>query len=177
MSGQFRKGQSGNPAGRPRKRRPDVSAFDIIFDKRLTVSQNGVERELSVDEALQLQTYQAALKGSRMAVRAVLKMIAKREEALAKLSPAPPRKPIRTQIEHDPRNADEAMLLLGITVLDPSWSAPCAYETRMKLATWAAQAGISRPGRNRLSERQVSEIRRVTLEPEKLRWPRSTRGV
>jgi hypothetical protein len=172
VSKRFKKGQSGNPAGRPRKRRPDVSAFDIISDKKLTVSQNGVERELSIDEALQLQTYQAALKGSRMAIRAVLKMIAKREEALAKLNPEPPRSSIKVQIERDPRNADEAMLLLGIAVRDPTWSDPCPYGTRMKLATWAAQAGLSRPGRKRLSETQISEIRRVTLEPEKLRWPR-----
>ena len=48
MSGRFRKGQSGNPAGRPKARRPHVSAFDIIFDKRLTVTQNGVERELTL---------------------------------------------------------------------------------------------------------------------------------
>ena len=86
-STRFRKGQSGNPAGRPKARRPHISAFDIIFDKTLTVTQNGVVRDLTVDEALQIQTYQAALKGSRMAVRAVLKMIEKREVALAKLAP------------------------------------------------------------------------------------------
>lgn len=172
MSGRFQKGQSGNPSGRPKKRRPHVSAFDILFDKRLTVSQNGIERELTVDEALQLQTYQAALKGSRMATRAVLKMIEKREAALAKRSPPPAPKPITSRFELDPRNVDDAMLLLGITVRDPEWTAPCKYGTRMKLSTWAAQAGISRPGRNRLSEKQVSEIRRVTLAPEKLKWPR-----
>lgn len=174
MSGRFQKGRSGNPAGRPKKRRPHISAFDILFDKRLTVSQNGVERELTVDEALQLQTYQAALKGSRMAIRAVLKMIEKREAALAKRSPAPAPKPMTWRFEHDPRNVDDAMLLLGITVRDPQWTEPCKYGTRMKLSSWAAQAGISRPGRNRLNERQISEIKRVTLAPESLKWPRST---
>lgn len=175
MSGRFSKGQSGNPAGRPRIRRPNVSAFDIIFDKRLTVSQQGVERELTIDQALQLQTYQAALKGNRMAMRAVLKMIEKREAALAKLHPAPAPKPFTSRSELDPRNADEAMLVLGVTVRDPSWEGPCSYGTRMKLSNWAAQAGISRPGRKPLSEKQVSEVNRVTLDPEKLKWPRSAR--
>jgi len=109
----FVKGQSGNPNGRPKALRPNVSAFDIVFDKTLTVTQNGVARELTVDEALQLQTYQAALKGSRMAIRQVLKMIEKRERALAKRNPAPPT-PIPMQIEYDADNADEAMCILGI---------------------------------------------------------------
>ena len=173
-AGRFQKGQSGNPAGRPRKKRPHVSAFDIIFEKTLRVSQNGVERELAVDEALQLQTYQAALKGSRMAVRAVLKMIEKREAALAKTNP-PPSRSMTWRFEHDPRNADDAMLLLGITVRDPNWTGPRSYGTRMKLETWAAQAGISRPGRGPLTNQHVSEIRRVTLEPDQLKWPRNVR--
>jgi hypothetical protein len=173
LSARFQKGQSGNPAGRPKKRRPRVSAFDIIFDKTLTVSQNGVERELTVDEALQLQTYQAALNGSRMAVRTVLKMIENREAALVKRNPPPTPGPMVCRFEMDPRNADDAMLLLGITVRDPNWTEPCKYGTRMKLNTWAAQAGISRPGRRRLGEKDISEVRRVTLAAGKLKWPRS----
>lgn len=176
MNGRFQKGQSGNPAGRPKARRPHVSAFDIIFDKALTVSQNGVQRELTIDEALQLKTYQAALKGSKMAVRAVLKMIEKREAALAKAAPPPRHGPIQTRIEDDPRNADTAMLLLGITVPDPSWTGTCEYGVRMKLANWAAQAGISRPGRQKLTLKDIEEVKRNTLTPEKLKWPRGTSG-
>jgi len=173
MSGRWTKGQSGNPAGRPKKRRPHVSAFDIIFDKSLTVTQNGLDRELTVEEVLQLKTYQAALKGSKMAIRAVLKMIEKREIALSKLAPAPIEKPMSFRWEQDPRNVDDAMLLLGITVPDPGWSGPCEYGTRMKLATWAAQAALSRPGRKSLEPKQIDDIKRVTLTPEKLKWPRA----
>jgi hypothetical protein len=172
MSGRFQKGQSGNPAGRPKARRPHVSAFDIIFDKTLTVTQSGIERELTIDEALQLQTYQAALKGSKMAVRAVLKMIEKREAALAKKAPPQPVQAMKFGGEEDPRNADAAMLLLGITVPDPTWEGPCKYGTRMKLATWAAQAGISRPGRRQLSDKDREDIKRQTINSDALRWPR-----
>ena len=172
MSGRFQKGQSGNPAGRPKARRPHVSAFDVILDKTLTVTQNGVERELTVDEALQVQTYQAALKGSRMAVRAVLKMIEKREAALSKKAPPQPVQAMKFGGEEDPRNADAAMLLLGITVPDPTWEGPCKYGTRMKLATWATQAAISRPGRRQLSEKDRADIKRQTINSDALRWPR-----
>ena len=174
MSGRFEKGRSGNPAGRPKARRPHVSAFDIIFDKILTVTQNGVERELTIDEALQLQTYQGALRGSKMAVRAVLKMIEKRETALAKVVPAHRLRPMEWRWESDPRNADEAMLLLGITVPDPRWSGECQYGDRMRLATWAAQAGISRPARRKLTSNDVDNVKREALEPDKLNWPRGT---
>jgi hypothetical protein len=176
MTGRWQKGQSGNPSGRPRKRRPHVSAFDIIFDKSFTVAQNGIERELTIEEVLELKTYQAALKGSKMAVRSVLKMIEKREAALAKLAPAPIASATGFRWENDPRNADDAMLVLGITVPDPGWSGPCQYGTRMKLATWAAQAGLSRPGRRRLEKRQVDDINRVTLDAQKLKWPRGRLG-
>lgn len=134
----FRKGQSGNPAGRPKARRPHVSAFDIIFDKTLMVVQHGAERELSVDEALQLQTYQAALKGSRMAIRKVLKMIEKREAALASKSP-PRHSPVKVEAHHSSDNANEALRLLGIAQQDPGFS------SRVKVHAWASQAALSRP--------------------------------
>lgn len=172
MTTRWQKGQSGNPAGRPKKRRPHVSAFDIIFEKNLTVVQNGVERELTVSEALELKTYQAALKGSKMAMRAVLKMIEKREVALAERAPPPIQKPMKFRSETDPRNADEAMLLLGITLRDPTWNEPCKYGTRMKLATWATQAALSRPGRRGLEKKEIDEIKRVTLDADRLKWPR-----
>lgn len=172
MSGsRFQKGQSGNPKGRPKKHRPDVSAFDIIFDKTLTVTQDGVERELTVDEALQLQTYQAALKGSRMSVRAVLKMIEKREVALAKLNPLSQRAPT-LEFENDSPNANEALALLGITELGEAPQGGGPATRPRKLATWAAQAALSRPGRRALTDKDLEDVRRFTILPDKLRWPR-----
>ena len=169
-AGRFEKGQSGNPAGRPKARRPYNSAFDIIFDKTLKVTQGGVERELTVDEGLQLQTYQAALKGSKMAVRAVLKMIEKREKAIAKRSPAQ-HHAIRLEHEYGSDNANEALLILDIAQYDgPSDG------RRMRVATWAAQAGLSRPGRPPFSEKQVSDVKFFTLESDKLKWPKRRQG-
>jgi len=48
----FRKGVSGNPKGRPRGARKEASsAFDIVIDRTLTVTQNGEPREVTVEEA------------------------------------------------------------------------------------------------------------------------------
>src|SRR5215204_1796535 len=101
ISGQFRKGVSGNPKGRPKGtgvRRP--SAFEIVFDKTVRVMQNGQPRELTIEEALQLRTFQDALAGNRAARREVLKMIAAREKWLAQ---RPPKlRPIEQLIELNP---------------------------------------------------------------------------
>jgi hypothetical protein len=111
-----------------------------------------------------------------MAVRAVLKMIEKREVALARKSPSLPVQTTRLGHERDPRNADEAMLLLGITVPDPDWEGPCQYGTRMKMATWATQASLSRPGRTPLEAKHENEIKRETINPDALKWPRRRGG-
>lgn len=174
MRGRFQKGQSGNPAGRPKARRPHVSAFDIVFDRILTVSQNGVERELTVDEALQLKTYQAALKGSRMAVRAVLKMIEKREIALAARAPKlEPRKTAPYVFIHECDSANEAMTLLDIASIEEAPDGVGWGHRKMKLETWAAQAAISRPGRRALSQQNMDAAKLLVKSPDKLKWPRS----
>ena len=170
-SSRFVKGRSGNPKGRPRKEQArTASAFDVIFDRTLTVTQGGSSRELTIDEALQLKTYQEAITGNRSARREVLKMIAKREKVLA--SRAPPHKPIDVQIEReDPRNADEAMLILGIACPDPSWAGREGAQERLLLEPWAVQAALSRRGPKNLDTRDVSGIERCTRDPQSIRWP------
>lgn len=173
MSGRFVKGQSGNPSGRPKARRPNISAFDIIFDKTLTATQNGVERELTVDEALQLQTYQDALRGNKMAVRAVLKMIEKREVALRKAAPKPATSQGTVRIKHNTHSADEAMELLGIISRNPGHE---IGPRPLIVETWAAQAAISRPGRAKLDARQRETLNLFVKDYDKLRWPRGREG-
>lgn len=162
----FQKGQSGNPKGRPKQRRPHVSAFDIIFDKTLTVTRNGKARELTIDEALQLHTYQAALKGSKMAIRQVLKMIEKREAALAKKNSVPGMAPIKFERHYSSDNANEAMRILGIADDDPT------FDGRVKVHAWATQAALSRPGRKKFIPRDVDNIKFFTFDSDTLRWPK-----
>jgi Family of unknown function (DUF5681) len=165
----FRKGQSGNPKGRPKAgSRVSPSAFDVVIDLMLTVTQNGKPREVTVEEALQHRTYEKAIAGSRTAQREVLKMILKREKWLAANAPSYPPLPIRS--EEDPDNADEAMLLLGIAEVDRRWSNLPKAGRDLLLCPWAVQRALSR-GRRRLTTKDVSEIKRCTRDAEILRWP------
>ena len=178
-TGQFQKGHSGNSKGRPRKPRalPDAirSAFEIVLEKRVMVTQAGIDQELSVQEALQLRTYQDALAGNRAARREVLKMIAKREKAMADRGLRTPRttRPVTSKISPDPRNADAAMCLLGIAA--PNKSREEHDPGAVLLEPWAVQAALRRRrGSKALSLEDVGTIKRCTRAPETLRWPRRT---
>jgi len=168
----FRKGQSGNPRGRPKSRKipdPKGSAFDIIIARSLTITEGGKARQVTVEEALQHKTYQQAIAGNRMARREVLKMIAKREKALA--NELGKHLTVTQLIEPvDPKNAYEALCLLDIAIEDPSWTEP-KRETRLLLTSWAVQAAFNRRGLRSLRPRDIREIKRCTFDADTLVWP------
>ncbi len=175
-AGRFAKGKSGNPKGRPRAVRESTgSAFDIVIDRTLTVTQGAVAREVTVEEALQHRTYLDAIAGNRAARRDVLKMIAKREQFLATRRTQPKLQvEMRTEPE-DPDNADAALLILGIAGHDPHRQPPHYPHTRLRLEPWAVQAALSRrSGGRRLTDKEMDEIKRCTLNADTLRWPRGS---
>lgn len=165
----FRKGRSGNPAGRPRAVPQPVSAFDIIMDRTLTLTVGDSTRALTVDEALQYKTYQLALGGSRMAVRTVLKMIARREAALAAKAPKPHPPALRVE-RVDPKNAYDALILLGIAAFahDSRWP---TENPALLLDPWAVQAALDRRGLPALREQDKTRITHSTRDAQTLRWP------
>jgi hypothetical protein len=175
-STQFKKGQSGNPKGRPRRVGFELasSSYDVIFDRTLAVTSDGVTKELGVEEALQLRTYNQALEGNRRAQRRILKMIAQREKAVARR----PRRyrPIEIVKEHDdPDNAFDALLILDLAKLDPKWDGVDRrgeeYSRRLLLEPWAVQLAFSRRRKRRFSNEDLSEVRRLTRDPDTLDWP------
>lgn len=178
-NGQFRKGQSGNPKGRPAARKElRASAFDVVIDKTLTVVRNGVPREITMEEALQHRTYQDAIAGNRPARREVLKWIAKREKHLAAKDKPTYRPPAFLVEPVDPENANAAMRILGIAARDARWPADREdkYE-RLLLEPWAVQMALRRRrGGQKLTANQLSEIKRCTRDADSLHWPRSIPG-
>lgn len=172
----FRKGQSGNPKGRPRKPRTKrASAFDVVIDRTLTIVQDGKPREVTVDEALQQKTYLDAIAGNRPARREVLKMIAKREMALAEKPSQKRHTKLWDWVKHDPvdpSNADGAMLLLGIACRDPRWTdRQSGDRERLLLEPWAVKVALSRRAARRLDSQELDEARRCTRDADTLPWP------
>jgi hypothetical protein len=172
--GRFRKGRSGNPGGRPRRQPATcASAFDIVVGKTLTVTRNGIPRDVTMEEALQHRTYQDAIAGKRMAQRQVLKWIEKREAWFAKHRPAAAVNPIRALRKYDAENADEAMLLLGLVTENPACKGPGMEGLQILLEPWAVQLALNRRrGHEPLEKKEVDEITRCTRDPRSLRWPR-----
>ena len=107
-----------------------------------------------------------------MAVRAVLKMIEKREVALAARAPKQEPKSNPLVLIHDSDSADEAMQLLGIASIANAPDGVGWGHDKLKLETWAAQAAISRPGRRCLSDKDITDLKILTKHPDKLKWPR-----
>ena len=176
-STRFRKGLSGNPSGRPRKERPanPDSAFDVVIDRTLTITQNGKSREVTIEEALWHKTYQNAIAGDRSAQREVLKMIAKREAHLNARKGKPRIPPVDVKFEYFPADADEALLTLGIATRHPASKDLGADREPLLLEPWAVQAALNRRhGGSKLTEREVEEIQRCTRDAETLCWPGGT---
>lgn len=184
--GRFAKGKSGNPKGRPRKAAPPVearsSAFDIITRLTLPMVQDGVMREVTLQEALTLKTYQDALKGSQLARKKIIKLIEERDTVRAtkqRLSGLQATKIPMHAMSVDPSNADAAMLILGIARHNPARAdlAQAQGRAQLLLEPWAVQAALSR-GRSTvpLDPKDISDIERCTRASSTLKWPSGRRG-
>ena len=163
VSGRFKPGQSGNPKGRPKSKveHRSVSAINVIMDKTVTVNRNGKLKEIKVEEALQQRTFQDALDGD--------KYLAAENR---KKSP----KAVALKYTGDPSNADDALLLLKVTALDPRRQDFKSDRPQMLLEPWAVQMAMGkRRGVKKLTEKQTLEIQRCTRDSDSLKWPRGTR--
>jgi hypothetical protein len=175
--GWFSKGSSPNPGGRPTASpAPQPSAFQVLVEKTLTVTDRAGTREITMEETLQQQTYQRALNGDRMASREVLKWIMKRDAWLAKNGPKASPPAITRHISPDPDNADAALLLLGIAAPNPARAEFGEDRAQLLLEPWVVQAALRRRrGGQRLTDDERDWIRRCTRDPDSLRWPRGTK--
>lgn len=174
----FKKGQSGNPKGRPTKKfaAGSGSQFDIIVDRTLTIRKEGNLEEVSIEEALQHRTYLKAIEGHNPSRRAILKMIQKREAFLQKQTQPVKWRVVNFHTEYsEPENANEAMLILGKVTIDEAKLEMNGHNPPVILEPWAVQAALSRRrGGAKLTEREIKDISRCTRDANTINWPRGT---
>jgi hypothetical protein len=175
-SSRFKPGRSGNPAGR-RAKSPTGSAFTLILDKTVMVKSKSKVETRSVEEALQLRTYQEALKGKSMAIREVLRWILKRETWLARNRPVSQRRFTYAGIRQDPDNADEAMVILGIATHDPKGADRRQDRAQLLLEPWVVKLALGRSRRVRaLTNKDLEDIRRCSRDDGSINLPRGEPG-
>lgn len=169
----FKPGQSGNPGGRRRASlSARSSAFQTLLDREIAISTGDRTETRSLEEALQLRTYQEALKGKAMAIREVIGWIIKREAWIARHQPQQRRGVVFAGTRQDPDNADEILLLLRIVAINPEKNTPDMKRRQLLLEPWVVKAALKKRGlAQSLRKSQVENIRRCTRDDGSIIWP------
>lgn len=160
---QFRKGQSGNPRGRPKNRHREIP-YDAVLGQMVTIREGGRERRVTAAEAFLLQLTQKGLAGDSAAARASLDAI---EGARAARDPAGPRASVIV-MKSVGSGADAILEPLGIGRLKyPTDKA----RVRWELNPWIVEQALARLGKLTLNEEEQREVWNATRTPHKVAWP------
>ena len=158
----FRKGQSGNPKGRPRGRRSELP-YEAVLGQELIIRENGRERRVTAAEAFILQLTKRGLDGDGAAARAAI-------DAIGDIRGTHPSAPRLRQIIHcivHPGSVSTAVECLRIgTKLDRY-----RETARILLEPWIVEAALARFGEKQLTPKEQEIVLKATRTPTRVRWP------
>jgi hypothetical protein len=160
----FTKGQSGNPAGRPRGRRREAP-YEAILGQMVTIREDGTTRRVTAAEAFLLKLTKSGLEGDSAAARASLAAIEHaREQHNAGLGGS--RISVIVREIMAPGSVTSALQPLRMArKLDPY-----RETAQIALDPWLVEAALARLDR-RLSSADQRTITRATRTPRRVRWP------
>ena len=162
-STRFKKGQSGNPRGRPRNRHREIP-HGVVLGQMVTIREDGRERRVTAAEAFLLQLTQKGLAGDSAAARSSLEAIEKARSARG-----------------DDHEAIKVIILKSVgsgvdAILEPLGIAVKKYATdkdrvRWELNPWVVEKALDRLGDRQLSLAEQKEVWGATRTPHKVNWP------
>ena len=159
----FRKGQSGNPKGRPRNRSRDIP-HDAVLGQMVTIREDGRERRVTAAEAFLLQLTQKGLAGDSAAARSSLEAI-----ETARAARGDDEQRIKVMIMKSVSSGADAIL----EKLDLARLKNPTDETnvRWEINPWVVEAALARLGSRELSLEEQREVFANTRIPSKVTWP------
>ncbi len=159
----FKKGQSGNPKGRPKNRHKSIP-YDAVLGQMVTIREDGRERRVTAAEAFLLQLTQKGLAGDSAAARDSLDAI---ENARSERG--------------DDRHAIDTIILSAVSsgadaILEPLGLAKRKFpadekRVRWELNPWILEAALERLGERRLTIQEQQEVWGATRTPSNVNWP------
>jgi hypothetical protein len=160
----FRKGQSGNPKGRPPGRHRNAP-YEAVLGQKVTIREAGAERQVTAAEAFLLHLTKRGLEGDGAAARSAMQAIETAQHARAKASTKH-----TTNITINfvsPRSVTHALEPLCMARrLDP-----CRPTVRVMLEPWIVEAALARLGDRRLTPADQRTVLGATRTPRKVKWP------
>ncbi len=159
----FRKGQSGNPKGRPKGLRREAPYEDLLGEL-VTIRDEGATRQVTVEEAFLLQLMHKGLKGesaeNRYALDAIQQARARRRQATVEQ--------FDMSVTFIENGVDVILEDLGLAVLKYSTDRTRA---RWEINPWIVEKALARLDWIGLSEEEQRIVWEATRTPRKVKWP------
>lgn len=158
----FKKGTSGNQAGRPPGRHCEAP-YEAVLGQMVTIRENGIERRVTAAEAFLLKLSNSGLEGDSAAMRACLAMIEKNNELKSSAGP------IIDKIVTVLVNPGSVTLALEPLRMAKKLD-PYRETARMVLEPWLVEEALVRLDRE-LGPAEQRFILKATRTPHKVKWP------
>ncbi len=154
---QFRKGVSGNPAGRP-KGSGAVDGVARTLKRKVTITVDGKREKVAVTDAIALQMTKQALAGNVGAGREVMRLAAQQAEIEARRRPPEAQVTQFSWVIIDPKDCSPGLELLGVVA---------NIGGHYKIEPWVIEAAMARdPGlERRLKQEDRQLIHNYTRKP------------